>query len=904
MKNFPLELRHGIGAVMMLDASRLLLAFKKPQERKEAAALLKGIGFVLEDVDDEKASRSSRSIEIINHTDQRLWIRSANSQAIVQELFDAVIKIFARKLDWIGPVYRFPSIEGRGGLLCPLPNTLMIKPVPGLKTETLRALFQRLARLGLKEVSEKSKHLAGYHYYVIGDAFKQTAYQLQPVILKKEEKLVQEARFENMPMLKPLAVVPNDPLFPQQWNMTQIQAGGAGTTGWDISTGIGTVVVCVLDEGCDLNHPDLQFSTPGINLGTMLPDGGPTGDHGTACAGIVAAIYNNALGPAGVAGGCQIMPLAVQSWTDVEVAAGINYAANNGAGVISMSFGWDAWDHAIIDPAIQNAFNLNVVMCVATHNHNGAITYPATNPLVMACGASDQIDNRKSFASPDNESWGSDFGPEISVVAPGVFVPTTDRLGADGYNDNNGGPITWAGVSHAQSGDAAGEYFFWFDGTSAATPHVAGLAALIRSQYPALTNVQVRNIIERTAEKVGVVAYTETPGHPNGTWNQEMGYGRINVLHALDLSDVMIKDFPTDSGIEPSIPPGGDYWDFSDIAVRIFDDNVFVPDDPGKSSNVERGQTNYLYIRVTNNGPRDARNVFVDARITPYVGLQFVYPADWTSIDATHASPTPVSAAFPSIPAGTSVIAKFAISSSQVEDFWGWISGHSWHPCLLASVNADNDYAFAAANLAGGGIVVRRNNFAQRNLSVIDVLAGASASFPFIAGNVRNFERAMEIMIDRSSLPKDMRVLLSLDEDGSAFPRVDFVQPFVQPTDCCDRGTIFLERTRIETTLGCCRGILTLEKGSRFDCPPLRKIGKVSVEGGMVTLQGDRRFVEFKEQIAVIRIEKLPGQQFPLALQTSIPLNARRGQQFMVRISQRNEKAETVGGATACYYVA
>jgi hypothetical protein len=59
----------------------------------------------------------------------------------------------------------------------------------------------------------------------------------------------------------------------------------------------------------------------------------------------------------------------------------------------------------MIDPAIQEAFDLNVITCIATHNYNGAITYPATNPLVMACGASGQVDNRKSPTSPDVETW-------------------------------------------------------------------------------------------------------------------------------------------------------------------------------------------------------------------------------------------------------------------------------------------------------------------------------------------------------------------------------------------------------------------------------------------------------------------------------------------------------------------
>ena len=131
-------------------------------------------------------------------------------------------------------------------------------------------------------------------------------------------------------------------------------------------------------------------------------------------------------------------------------------------------------------------------MCVATHNYNSSITYPATNPLVMACGASDEIDNRKTPSSPDGEDWwGSNFGPEISVVAPGVHIPTTDIQGNDGYNKSS------------DAVDNYGNYYLTFNGTSSATPHVAGLAA---------------------------------PGYPNGTWNQEMGYGRINVLRALELA--------------------------------------------------------------------------------------------------------------------------------------------------------------------------------------------------------------------------------------------------------------------------------------------------------------------------------------------------------------------------------
>lgn len=875
---------------MNLDHGRLLLAFKEKLDEEKLARFLKENELALEDNHQEKPVPGER----VNHTGLRFWVRSY--RPIDDERYQR-IEESARKLGlaWIGPVYRLSGEEGRAGLLAPLPNVLVIKTRDQRKFDDGDPAVHRAIGAAaadgpvpqIQEVEEKSRYLGGFRYFIIANARDVNAYQLRQRLLESNNRLIADVQFETMPMVVPAAFSPNDNLFAQQWNMARIQAGGAGTTGWDISTGA-AVTICVLDEGCDLTHPDLQFAAPGINLGTMMPDGAPTGNHGTACAGIAAATFNNTLGVSGVAGNSRILPVAFQNWTDVEVAAGINWATANGADVISMSFGWNPWSHAIIDPAIQNAFNNDVVMCVATHNHNGAITYPATNPLVIAVGASDEIDNRKSPASPDGEGWGSNFGPEISVVAPGVHIPTTDRQGAQGYN-------TAAGT--------AGDYFLTFNGTSSATPHVAGLAAIIRSANPALTNLQVRNIIERTAEKVGVVAYAEAAGHPNGTWNQEMGYGRINVFRALDLADIMIKDAPADNGNEPF--SGGNFWDFSDIVVRIQDDGVFVPGDPAKSKNVERGQANYIYVRVTNNGPREARNVTVSTRITPFVGTQFVYPQDWTLVDAMHVNPTPITASFASIPAGGTAMATFRIEAAQTESLYGWQYGSSWHPCLLAQVNADNDYAFATAPLTGDPISARRNNLAQRNLSVIDVLGGAGASFPFIAGNLFNAERTMSLVIDRRRLPQGMPLVLSLDDDGRDFPQVDFETPVVdgQHDSCGDEGLVFLERTRIKTRLGCCGGVLTLEKGSRFDCAKPRRLGQVTVVGGEVVLRDGKRYVEVKESVVTVKVEKAPNAIYPLSLKTTIPATAESGRQFFLQVAQQTDQGVTVGGASMVYQV-
>jgi hypothetical protein len=880
MARFPDRLMHGTLGWMSRDSSRLLLAFNTDlREKPDLQRRLAALSLMLEDQAEKSRPTPAPSV---NHTDRSLWVRSVGGGPISDDQLPTVEKAFEKELDWIGPVYRLPNLAGRSALLCPLPNVLLAKPLGQSHDGTHRtgALVAAAAAAGqqaLSEDAERSKLLAPWHYLRINDPKATPAYALRDQLLKELGDAAVDLRFETMPLMSPVAVVPNDPLFAQQWDMTRIQAPQA----WDINDGANGVVVCVLDEGCDRAHPDLQFTAAGINSGTMMGDGSPFGNHGTACAGIVGGRFDNGAGVSGVAGRCTIMPVAVGGWTDVAVAAGINYARMNGAAVISMSFGWNAWDPAIIDPAIQNAFNDGLVMCVATHNQNGAITYPATNALVMACGATDQLDNRKTPASPDGEAWGSNFGPQVSVVAPGVLIPTTDRTDADGY--------------------VAGDYRMDFNGTSSATPHVAGLAALVRGQYPALTNVEVRGIIERSAEKVGAVAYADTPGHPNGSWNEEMGYGRINANRSLDLADLMIRDAPADSGGEPG--PGGNFWDFSDIVVRIFDDNVFVPADPAQSKHLELGQTNYLYVRVINRGPRDARNVVVGARLTPFVGTQFVYPHDWNAVDATHLSPTAINATFAAIPAGGEQIARFSISAAQVQVLWD----EGWHPCLVASVTADNDYAFATAPLVASPIVVQRNNLAQRNLSVINVLAGASASLPFIAGHELNLERAMTLVIDRRGLPKAARVRLALDEGNVHFPHVDLTPPLPRPGqggDGCGGGLVFLERTRVKTRLGCCDGVLTIEKGSSFDCLPETRIGEVSVKGGVVVLDGGARYVDVSADKAEVRMVKQPGQRYAFSVQVLMPGNARGGDGHGLSVAQRNEAGQTVGGASAWMVVA
>lgn len=349
-------------------------------------------------------------------------------------------------------------------------------------------------------------------------------------------------------MLEDILNCVNDTYFPQQWGLRNTGQYG-GTAGmdiracdaWNLSTGT-NINVAVVDEGIQLDHPDLQ-----TNIHSLSYDGengsSPSivrGDHGTACAGIIGAVGNTA-GIRGVAPNCSLMSVSNIMNTGTpnikqKLASSINWAVQNGAHILSNSWGNNLLSSSLIDDAISNALTngrngLGCVVVFATGNDNGAVQYPAnSNPNILAVGAMSPCGQRKSPTSCDNENtWGSNFGVTLDVVAPGVLIPTTDRTSTNGYNPNI--PIhTQNNGNRILTDYTNNDYTVWFNGTSSACPHVAGVAALILSVNPSLTGQQVRDIIEQTAQKVGGYNYTTTTGRTNGIWHNEMGYGLVNAL--------------------------------------------------------------------------------------------------------------------------------------------------------------------------------------------------------------------------------------------------------------------------------------------------------------------------------------------------------------------------------------
>jgi subtilisin family serine protease len=321
----------------------------------------------------------------------------------------------------------------------------------------------------------------------------------------------------------------NDPLFGYQWPLKNFgQSGGMSGAdigierAWAISEGRPDIHVAVVDQGIDLNHPDLSANLlPGYDATGYGTLGGPlSGEfHGTACAGIIAAIKDNGIGIAGVAPKCKIIPVHASfgyGQTDQWLADGIEWAWNpmhGNADVISNSWGGGspstAITNAVTNATTQGRGGLGTVVLFSSGNNYSSVSFPATLPNVIAVGASSFDDTRESY---------SNFGSALDVVAPGgnSNIYTTDIVGPLGYSSS--------------------DYTSTFAGTSAACPHAAGVCVLILSVNRCLTAAQVTRILELSCDKVGGL-YCYGPGGTAGFFNNEMGYGRINAFKALQYAN-------------------------------------------------------------------------------------------------------------------------------------------------------------------------------------------------------------------------------------------------------------------------------------------------------------------------------------------------------------------------------
>ena len=902
---FPNQLSFTDSLPSTRDQTRLLLFLPKPLSLKDVAKLLKPTGLVLEDHDDVGGGESFLQRHRVNHGDRRFWVRSQDGEPIGREILHALNGATASKLERIGPVYRIPRSTEPSGLYCPLPHVLVVKPQPEVTDEDLRKFF---TSFNLLEIPAISAFLKGYRYIVLRDERDPTVYDLHLRFRAHDADTIQSVLFDVMPLVSPLASShsPGDAYYQggMQWNMNTIQAGGVtGHSGWELSKGNG-IVVAIVDNGCDINHQDLTFSTtpsgatfnfpppapnvavpfcsttqacPGPTLDggpASADDSAPNNTHGTQMAGIIGGKHNNG-GIAGVSGECSIMSLRSKNHSLAERVVAIEYAAQKGTKIINLSWTepqgtfdyepWTSWK-APMNNILESAVAGGAIVCAATGNDVDpaippiGIGYPASHDkVVIACGASSEIDERWQLLTPK----GSQYGAGLSVVAPGTNILSTTVRGQ--------GPVTGPNS----------DYHPGLAGTSLGTAHVSGLAAMLMSRFPLITPQEVRLTIERTADKVNPTAYpyryqTDTyPSgklrYPSGPWNNEVGYGRINCYHALTFSDVYIKDCSTDSGEVPSCPPPGEnFWSTSGIVVRPTDDGTFLPDDPFESSNIQPGQDNFVYVEVTNRGPAQA-SFTVEARLARFNMTEFE-KHDWTGpSDTEHIQLDPIITTFNNAPKGTSQRAKFKLLQQYVDEFYT----NTWHPCILVRVICSTDYSdLNHIDFVTDSPQVRWiNNFAQRNVTFIQTKAGEKKTFPFMIGNPASaptrIGKEMEVAIERKLHLRDRLhppapltffpapARLSLDVDRSLFPTV--------------------------TSLSRLEGVASHQRDAGARIRP--------------------RSFEFAGPTARFHIVPLDMGRAALSLETEIPKEARPGQMFQTDISQRNRQGQVVGGVTVIYHV-
>ena len=313
---------------------------------------------------------------------------------------------------------------------------------------------------------------------------------------------------------------PNDALFGNQWALEKISVEG----GWDVSLGNTDIVIGIIDTGCRVTHEDIE---PNIWVNEDDPINGVDDDqngfvddhfgwdfarnnssvvdvwgHGTQASGIAAGRIDNGVGIAGI-GNATI--LTAKWWhtsgSDSTVAESVFYAIDNGAHVVNLSLGCQCL-MPLSENAINFAFN-NGVVVVASSGNAGTSSpgYPGAYPSAIAVGAIDINDQRAGF---------SNFGPHLDVMAPspGILSP--------GENSNS-------------------DYDPNFGGTSAAAPHVAGLAALMLSINPSLTPEEVRTAMYENADDFGAAGFDNFYGH-----------GRINVAATVAAISVLLGDINRD----------------------------------------------------------------------------------------------------------------------------------------------------------------------------------------------------------------------------------------------------------------------------------------------------------------------------------------------------------------------
>jgi thermitase len=356
-----------------------------------------------------------------------------------------------------------------------VPGRVLVK----FRSEVTRSRSQRvITRAGASDAGEISG--IGVHMVELPSVADEAAF----VNVFKSQPEVEFAELD--PIVAPDSMTPNDPSYPSEWHLPKI----SGPNAWSSTTGSSSVIIAILDTGCDPTHPDLSTKyVPGWNTYDNNSDTHDVYGHGTAVAGSAAASSNNSTGVASIAWGCKLMPVRISDTGGYgygsTIAAGLTWAADHGARVANISYRMDF--SSTVTSAAQYFMNHGGVVTMSAGN-NGTVYTTGDNPYILVVSATDSQDNLASW---------SNRGSNLDLAAPGVSILTTN---------NGGGYGSWSG-------------------TSFSAPIVAGVAGLVISTNPALSGTEVQAVLKQSADDLG-----------SAGWDTSYGWGRVNASRAVSLA--------------------------------------------------------------------------------------------------------------------------------------------------------------------------------------------------------------------------------------------------------------------------------------------------------------------------------------------------------------------------------
>ncbi len=575
--------------------------------------------------------------------------------------------------------------------------------------------------------------------------------------------------------------IPNDQYFSQQWYLhntgqgtnddksTTIDADIDAPEAWDITKGSPNVIVAIIDEGVSSNHPDLpnsrQVRLNGSNFAYQYDgtnnqnDPSPTAsttsgnNHGNSCAGLVGATQDNNEGISGVAPLCKIMPIKIPfgSVPANVYADAINFAVTNNADILSNSWGYGSSNpnlQPVIVSAINNAISNDKLVVFAAGNtanrvngNNGYVSFPgnATIADLITVGASDRNNNQANY-SPN--------GPSLEIVAPS-HTAYKSQINGESFNiwtidspNINQGYNSWkdmwtvlpaVGETLPFSGINYTSYTGRMGGTSAATPIVAGVLALMKSVNTCLTVSEIKYMLLNTTDKIGGFDYFSSSSLDGGR-SLELGYGKVNAYKAVSMAsntnssilDLYVKDNLDDIGVEPNTETQY-MWTSDNIWVRNNNDNGLTHQNPDYSAN---GNPNYVKVRVinkscvTSTGNEQLKLYWAKA------STALAWPLNWDgSLNVYnsnynqnfHLGGEVETITIPALQPGQETIITFPWQVPNPEHYAN-INPEPWHFCLLTRIISNVDTMTFPETWDVNANTRNNNNIAWKNVTVVDVL--------------------------------------------------------------------------------------------------------------------------------------------------------------------------------------